>query len=276
MPLGSLNWSVYVAFNYKPHNRVKMDIQELLERYAAGERDFSFVRSFKNLKVPQSQNLSDINFQGCRFHEVDFSQVNLAGAELTGIVCSATSFRNANLRGANISAATFWEETDFSEADLSFANLSKLTVEDAIFQRAILISSDLSESDIKGADFQAANLTQSNLRDAWISSSNFRDANLAGTDLSIMKDWSLNETNGANFDEAVMPGSQSSRDESTNTTIIDPSLLSLISTEDIEIMKKDYLRFGDRLGAIKFFRGKTGLDLAPAKSAVDSIMDQMQ
>jgi uncharacterized protein YjbI with pentapeptide repeats len=252
-----------------------MDIQELLERYAAGERDFSFVRSFKNLQVPRSQDLSGINFQGCRFHDVDFSQVNLAGAELAGIVCSSTSFRNANLRGATISAATFWEETDFSEADLSFANLSKLTVEDAIFQRAILISSDLSESYIKGADFQAANLTQSNLRDAWISSSNFRGANLAGTDLSIMKEWSLNETNGANFDEALMPGSQSLGNES-NTTNIDPSLLSLISTEDIEIMKKDYLRLGDRLGAIKFFRGKTGLDLAPAKSAVDSIMEQMQ
>lgn len=252
-----------------------MNIQELLERYADGERDFSSVGMLRQLKVPGGQNLSGISLRGCNFHEVDLSEVNLAGADLSGVVCQSTSFRNADLRGANISVATFWEGTDLSGADLSFANLSQLTVEDAIFQQASLVGVDLSKAYIKVANFQAVNLMHANLDDAWISSSDFQGANLAGVDLSRMKQWTLNETSGANCDGAIMPGSQFSKDELSATTT-NTNLLSQIRKEDIEIMKKDYLRFGDRLGAIKFFRGKTGSDLAQAKSAVDSIMVQME
>lgn len=252
-----------------------MNIQELLNQYAAGQRNFSSVGVFRQLKVPRGQNLSGINLRGCHFNEVDFSEVNLAGADLSRIVCQFTSFRNADLRGANLSAATLWEETDFSGADLSFADLSQLSVEDAIFQAANLVGIDLSQAYIKGANFQTVNLIQANLRDAWISSSNFRGANLASVDLSKMKQWTLNEIDGANCDGVIMPGSQSPRDESS-TTNINTDLLSQISEEDIELMKKDYLRFGARLGAIKFLRGKTGLDLAPAKDAVDLLMSQME
>lgn len=245
-----------------------MDIQELLDRYSTGERDFSSIKLLKHLKVPRGQDLSGIILRGCKLHEVDLSEVILVNADLSAITCSHVSFRNANLRSANISAATFWEETDLSGADLSFANLRKLTVEDAIFQGAILISTDLSESYIKGADFRAANFENVNLRDAWISSSNLRDADLVGVDLSIMKQWTLNETAGANLDKTIMPGSPILKHELDTT----PEILAQIRPEDIEVIKKNYLQFGDRLGAIKFLRGQTGWDLPQAKSAIDSIV----
>lgn len=247
-----------------------MDIQELFERYAAGERDFPAIRWVDNLKVPKFQDLSGINFRACHFHGVDFSDAILVGANLSEIFCSSTSFRNADLRGAVINAATFWEETDLSGADLSFANLNKLTVEDAIFQRSILVGVDLSEAYIKGANFQAATFTQSNLRDAWISSSNLRDADLSGVDLSVMRQWALNETAGANLEDTIMPNSQVSRDEQHSPS----DLLHQIRPEDLEMMKREYLQFGDTLGAIKFLRGQAGWDLAQAKSAVDLIMAQ--
>ena len=247
-----------------------MDIQELIDRYSTGERDFSFIQALKHFKVPRGQDLSGIILRKCNLHEVDFSEAILADADLSGITCSHVSFRNANLRSANISGATFWEETDLSGADLSFANLRNLTVEDAIFRGAILTSADLSNSYIKVADFRAANLAKVNLRDAWISSSNLRDADLAGVDLSIMKQWTLNETAGAKLDGTIMPGSPISKDELNTTS----EILVQICPEDIEIIKKDYLRFGDRLGAIKFLRGQTGWDLPQAKSAIDSVVAQ--
>lgn len=249
-----------------------MNIEELLERYSTGERDFSFIRALKHLKVPPGCDLSGISLQGCNFHEVDFGEVILVGADLSGVTYSYANFRNANLRSANISAATFWEKTDLSGADLSFANLRKLTVEDVIFQGAILIGTDLSESYIKGADFRAASFAKVNLCDAWISSSNFRDADLADVDLSTMKQWALNETAGANLDGAIMPGSKPLKDE-LNTV---PKVLKQIDPEDIEIIKKDYLQFGDQLSAIKFLRRQTGWDLSQAKIAVDLIRAQLK
>ncbi len=249
-----------------------MNLEELLERYSAGQRDFSSIQALKHVKMPRGKDLSGINFQGCRFHEVDFSDVILVGANLIGVTCSYTNFRNTNLRSANISTATLWEATDLSGADLSYANLRKLTVEEAVFQGAILTGADLSESYIKIADFRSASFAKVNLRDAWISSSNFRDADLAGVDLSTMKQWTLNETAGAKFNEAIIPGLQPLKNEPNAA----PEILKQIHPEDIEIIKKDYLQFGDHLSAIKFLRGKTGWDLSQAKSAVDCIRAQLR
>jgi hypothetical protein len=97
-----------------------------------------------------------------------------------------------------------------------------------------------------------------------------RDADLAGVDLSIMKQWTLNETAGAKLDGTIMPSSPILKDE-LNTT---PETLLQICPEDIEVINKNYLQFGDRLGAIKFLRGQTGWDLRQAKSAIDSIVAQ--
>jgi Pentapeptide repeats (9 copies)/Pentapeptide repeats (8 copies) len=252
---------------------VLMDIQELIDRYAAGERNFSSIGTFQQLKVPKGTNLSGANFQRCRFYEVELSEVNLSDSDLSGIVCESTNFRNTNLRFANISSATFWEGTDLSYADLSFANLSQLTVEDATFNGSNMSGVDLSQAYIKGASFQAVNLTQATLRDAWISSSDFRGANLANVDLSEMKTWASNETNGANLDRTVMPSIPAQKVEWGSTNV---DLMRLISGEDIEAMKEDYLQFGDRISAIKFLRAKTGLDLAQAKSVIDLIMSQMK
>ncbi|MBW4623328.1 MAG: pentapeptide repeat-containing protein [Cyanosarcina radialis HA8281-LM2] len=252
-----------------------IDIQELLDRYAAGERGFSSVGTIKHLEVPRGTNLSGISLRGCNLAMLDFTEVNLIEADLSEVTCQHTSFINADLRSANFSAATLWEGTDLSNSDLSFANLSQITVEDAVFNRANMTGVDLRQAYIKGASFQEANLAQVNLYDAWISSSDLRDANLAGVDLSKMKQWALNKVSGANF-ENVVTKSVSLKSDELGAVATNANLLSQISKEDIEIMKQEYLRFGDRLGAIKFFREKTGLELAPAKEAVDLVMSQME
>ena len=153
-----------------------MNIQELIDRYSTGERDFSSIQALKHFKVPRGQNLSGIILRECNLNEVDFSEAILVDADLSGITCSHVSFRNANLRSANISAATFLD----------------------------------------------------------------------------------------------MPGSPILKDELNTTS----EILVQICPEDIEIIKKDYLRFGDPLGAIKFLRGQTGWDLPQAKSAIDSVVAQ--
>ena len=50
-----------------------MDIQELIDRYSTGEKDFSSIQALKHLKVPRGRNLSGITLRGCNLDEVDFS-----------------------------------------------------------------------------------------------------------------------------------------------------------------------------------------------------------
>jgi hypothetical protein len=67
-----------------------------------------------------------------------------------------------------------------------------------------------------------------------------------------------------------MPNSQVSRDEQN----VASDLLHQIRPEDLEMVKTEYLQFGDTLGAIKFLRRQAGWDLSQAKSTVDLIIAQ--
>ncbi len=103
-----------------------MDAEELLRRYAAGERDFTGV---KLLRV----RLIDRELRGIIFKEADLSHAildwtnlsyaNLSNANLTWVHFGEASLQGANLEGANLSN-TLFGQTSLSDANLSHANLS--------------------------------------------------------------------------------------------------------------------------------------------------------
>ncbi|MBW4523430.1 MAG: pentapeptide repeat-containing protein [Scytolyngbya sp. HA4215-MV1] len=251
------------------YRQAMIDIQELLDRYTDGERDFSSIGMLKQLSVPAGTDLRGINLQRCQFQNVDFSGVNLAGANLSGIFCQFTRFRNADLNRVNFSQATLGYATDLSGANLSFANLTQLSIEEATLEGANLVGVDLGEAIIKQANLRTVNLVQANLWGLWITNTDLEGANLAEVDLSEIKTWGLNETSGVNLDGAILPDDFLKQNEQGKT--IPQNLLNQISEEDLEIIQRNYLRFGDHIGAIKFCRVKTGLDLAQAKSMIDLI-----
>ncbi|MBD1843349.1 pentapeptide repeat-containing protein [Cyanobacteria bacterium FACHB-63] len=100
-----------------------MTREELLQRYAAGERDFS------------GADLSGVNLE-----EVALEEINLEGANLSGTLFFRSNlwgaiFRNANLEGADFSMALL-DETDFRGANLRNCNTMETSMIRANFQNA--------------------------------------------------------------------------------------------------------------------------------------------
>jgi uncharacterized protein YjbI with pentapeptide repeats len=98
-----------------------MTREELLERYATGERDFSGVDL-------ESVDLSNTELRGIIFRRANLRQTNLKDSDLSGYwekpnpkIC--TDFREANCYEANFSGSTI-EVVDFSNAVLTGANFS--------------------------------------------------------------------------------------------------------------------------------------------------------
>lgn len=116
---------------------------ELLQRYAAGEREFEEVR------------LSGANLQGAILHGIDLSEAMLGNADLS----------RADLRGA-----------DLSWADLSSANLQGADLRGAILTRADLTRANLTRANLRKADLSLANLTGAQLSEAIMPDGQLSDA----------------------------------------------------------------------------------------------------
>ncbi|WP_026734895.1 pentapeptide repeat-containing protein [Fischerella sp. PCC 9605] len=130
-------------------NRLTTD--ELLRRYAIGERNFS-----------------NANLRCSKLCSLLLSEVNLSWAKLNF----------ANLSGANLSKANL-TAADFQDANLSDTNLSQSRL-----VRANLVSANLSRADLKGADLSHACLSNANLNQADLRGANLEQADLKGADLS--------------------------------------------------------------------------------------------
>ncbi|PPT07019.1 pentapeptide repeat family protein [Geitlerinema sp. FC II] len=107
--------------------------EELLRRYAAGEREFEQVR------------LSEADLHNAILHGIDLSEAILNDANLS----------RADLRGA-----------DFSWADLSGANLCGADLRGAIFTRADLTDANLTHANLLKADLSLADLENADLSEA--------------------------------------------------------------------------------------------------------------
>ncbi len=127
-----------------------MKADEVLRRYAAGERDFRGV------------NLRGQSFKGKDLSGADFSEADIRGANFTNAYLKDAKFcgdrqnlRGVNLQGANLADASFIG-VDLSEANLQETDLS----------RAKLVQTQLDEADLTGAT-----LTGATIEDGGITSS---------------------------------------------------------------------------------------------------------
>lgn len=149
-------------------------VEELLRRYAAGERFFSRVAleggnlSGVDLRGIRFQNsgigildLSGANLAGVSFVDTGISEVNLEGANLAGADLSGAAFTNVNCRRANLAGASFYkrsvydsdfEGANFRGADLSFAEFSRCNMRNICLLEVIWNDeSSLSQTDLTGA-----------------------------------------------------------------------------------------------------------------------------
>jgi uncharacterized protein YjbI with pentapeptide repeats len=67
-----------------------MDANEVLKRYANGERNF------------RSQDLKGLSFVQANLNHADFTGANLSGADLDGADLSDANLNWSNLKGANL------------------------------------------------------------------------------------------------------------------------------------------------------------------------------
>ena len=144
-----------------------MTAEELLERYAAGERNFS------GLSIDASDelcgaNLSYTDFGGAYFDQLLLENTNLKRSNLRGAVFSLVSLSLANLEGADLCGASI------GLSDLGGANLT---------------DSNLSGAYLEGTSFGFANLTRANLSGAQVSDrTDFRNTIFSET---VMPDGSV-------------------------------------------------------------------------------------
>lgn len=111
---------------------------DLLQRYAAGERQFIGI------------NLREANLAAARLGLANFQQANLTWANLQAASLNHTDLRNAKLTCAQL------QHANLQSADLRGANL----------QGAQLCGANLSWTRLSGANLTGADLTDANLKEA--------------------------------------------------------------------------------------------------------------
>lgn len=129
---------------------LRLDTNELIKRYAAGERNF--VNANLRCALLSAQDLSKANLSWSKLSWANLSEARLSQADLTS--------------------------ADLSEASLSKANLQQTRLVGANLRRADLSMADLRGADLRKACLSEANLTQADLRGANLSLADLRGANL--------------------------------------------------------------------------------------------------
>lgn len=124
--------------------------EELLRRYAAGEREFRFAQL-------HGEELSNVNLSGAWLCETDFGEAALCGADLHGANLNSASFFHTDLNGADLHDAELCC-VGFHEADLRDANLTGANLEAADLSQACLRGANLTGAELEGANFTGANL----------------------------------------------------------------------------------------------------------------------
>ncbi|NRA32707.1 MAG: pentapeptide repeat-containing protein, partial [Polyangiaceae bacterium] len=145
-------------------------VEELLDRYAAGQRRFRSVQ-LSAASLPGSE-LSNADFTGATFRRADLREV-----DFTGTVLRRASLRGANLLDANLGGADLGG-ADLRDTTLTGADLSRVDA-----RCAELSFSRLRHADLVGADLRDVNFRQADLRRANLAEANLVGANLEGVTL---------------------------------------------------------------------------------------------
>ena len=209
--------------------------EELLRRYAAGERDFSGAHLDGADLIGADligANFSDADFFGADLSDATVSRADLGRATLTatrlvGANLNSTDLSSADLRGANLFSTTLLA-ANLSSADLRGATLRDATLRDANLSDANLSNADLSNADLSNADLTGANLNSANLRNANLRGANLSRADLPHADLhdadlrrADLRDASLR---GASLRDARLSDANLSRADLTHADLHDADL----------------------------------------------------
>lgn len=164
-----------------------MEIRELLEGYARGQRDFTWVEL--NGALLAKTTLAGIGFSraklnGATLESADLSRANLIKAELENANLqqanlTAALLVKANLTGANLRRSHL-EGADLSQAKLEGANLSVANLEHANCTGANLTNAQLTGANLKGVKLNRATLMGANLEGAILEEVDWTDADLTG------------------------------------------------------------------------------------------------
>ncbi|WP_448271185.1 pentapeptide repeat-containing protein [Nostoc sp. DSM 114160] len=129
-----------------------MNRDELLKRYAVGERDFSGV------------DLSGVNLKGVELYGVNLSKANLSNVKLGYADITCSNLQEANLSGVNL------DHTRIDECNLTGANLRGIDAFQSSFEGSNLTGADLSQALLRGIGLQGVNLSDTNWEKANIDS----------------------------------------------------------------------------------------------------------
>ncbi|AFY93905.1 pentapeptide repeat-containing protein [Chamaesiphon minutus] len=106
-------WHEFTGFYFTPN----ITVEELVERYAVGERNFTEIR------LPE---------------ESDLSGVDLSGAIFLGANLAHSNFTNANLSNCDLRYS--WMRGNFTRANLKGANIDRADVGGSKFKNANLLN----------------------------------------------------------------------------------------------------------------------------------------
>lgn len=161
----------------------------LLEQYAKGRRDFSYIQlTGTQGDRLQGQDLRNINLSNSNLESGNFRQLILKNANLNGIKLIKGDLRgsdlsNASLIDANLALSNL-SEANLTQSSLLRANLAQSNLGSAILQKAELMKSNLSEADLNSANLSGANLALANLRKTNLTKANLSNSNLAAVNLN--------------------------------------------------------------------------------------------
>src|SRR5919202_716579 len=193
-----------------------MTVEELLKKYAAGERNFAGI------------NLTEANLSGVNLSGANLSKTNLTGAKLNIARLSGAHLGGANLTDADLNVAYLVRvdlkraaltgakmiRAELIRAELSGANLCRVNLSGATLTEATLRGANLSGADLRGTELRQANLTQAVLSGADLSGVNLRWAILSGCNLR----W-------ADLSEAKLSGADLSRADLCHANLLKASLV---------------------------------------------------
>ena len=181
--------------------RIDITPEELLRRYAAGERDFERVKIYSPIggRVTNplvNANLSGVNLRFAKFSDPYMMGCNLSRADLTGAKLSAC-LEGANLSYSNLTGADLYR-TILHDADLSYANLTGAEMYNDL-RKTNLTGAILRNTNLEEVLFQYTNLTGADLTGAIFGNGTLLHTNLTDA-ITEGVDWS-----GVRFDHTLMP-----------------------------------------------------------------------
>ena len=122
-----------------------MNVNELVEKYRKGERDFS------NIKLPNA-DLSGLDLRRMIFISADLSNCNFSNSDLTNSDFSGAILDRVNFAGAIL------RNTNFSGAHMTNADIRNVQIDNTNFARANLMFAHLCGNDLVKADLNNAEL----------------------------------------------------------------------------------------------------------------------